>query len=83
MLNSGADQMTALRNIVIVILVSVTIKNVLVWWSGQLGASVQEFVTRDLRQVLYAHLQRLPLAYFTRTRAGQILARRTIRSERL
>lgn len=74
----GVDQanpMATLRNIVVVILVSVTAKNVLVWASGQVGSSIQEGVTRDLRQTLFSHLQRLPLAYFTRTRAGQLLAR--------
>jgi ATP-binding cassette, subfamily B, bacterial MsbA len=73
-LRSG-DAMSSLRNIIVVILVAVTLKNVLVWLSGQLGAALQEYVTRDLRTTLYAHLQRLPLAYFTRTKAGQILAR--------
>lgn len=72
---NAADPMGSLRNIIVVILVAVVLKNLLIWSSGQLGASVQEFVTRDLRNTLYAHLQRLPLAYFTRTRAGQILAR--------
>ena len=71
----AADPIGSLRNIIIVILIAVVLKNFLVWVSGQLGASVQEFVTRDLRNALYAHLQRLPLAYFTRTRAGQIMAR--------
>ncbi|MEP7381029.1 MAG: ABC transporter transmembrane domain-containing protein [Gemmatimonadota bacterium] len=69
------DPMGSLRNIIGVILVAVTLKNLLVWLSGQFGAALQEYVTRDLRNTLYAHLQRLPLAYFTRTRAGQILAR--------
>jgi subfamily B ATP-binding cassette protein MsbA len=73
-LRSG-DAMGSLRNIIVVILVAVALKNLLVWVSGQLGASLQEYVTRDLRNTLYAHLQRLPLAYFTRTKAGQILAR--------
>lgn len=73
-LRSG-DAMGSLRNIIVVILVAVTLKNFLVWLSGQFGAALQEYVTRDLRNTLYAHLQRLPLAYFTRTKAGQILAR--------
>jgi ATP-binding cassette, subfamily B, bacterial MsbA len=70
-----ADAMGSLRNVVVVILVAVTVKNVFVWLSGQFGASLQEFVTRDLRNALYAHLQRLPLPYFTRMKTGQILAR--------
>ncbi|MFN8582433.1 MAG: ABC transporter transmembrane domain-containing protein [Gemmatimonadaceae bacterium] len=69
------DKMGALRNVILVILVAVALKNVLVWMSGQLGASLQEYVTRDLRNAVYAHVQRLPLAYFTRTKAGQVLAR--------
>ncbi len=70
-----SDQMASLRNIIALILVSVALKNALVWLSGQTGAALQEYVTRDLRNAVYAHLQRLPLAWFTRTRAGQILAR--------
>ncbi|MFN8571664.1 MAG: ABC transporter ATP-binding protein [Gemmatimonadaceae bacterium] len=69
------DKMGALRNVILVILAAVALKNVLVWMSGQLGASLQEYVTRDLRNAVYAHVQRLPLAYFTRTKAGQILSR--------
>ncbi len=71
----GDDKMASLRNVILVILAAVMLKNVMVWLSGQLGASVQEYVTRDLRNAVYAHVQRLPLAYFTRTKVGQILAR--------
>ena len=45
------------------------------WVSGQLGAQLQEYVTRDLRNALYSHLQRLPLGFFMRTKTGDILAR--------
>jgi len=69
------DKMGSLRNVILVILVAVSLKNVLVWLSGQLGASLQEYVTRDLRNAVQAHVQRLPMAYFTRTKVGQILAR--------
>jgi subfamily B ATP-binding cassette protein MsbA len=51
------------------------VKNLLIWVSSQLGASLQEYVTRDLRNAVYAHLQRLPLPFFTRTKTGQLLAR--------
>jgi subfamily B ATP-binding cassette protein MsbA len=70
-----ADAFGSLRNIIIVILGAVVVKNVLVWLSGQLSAQMQELVTRDLRNAFYGHVQRLPLGYFTRTRAGQILSR--------
>jgi len=66
---------TLLRNIIIVILAAVTLKNVFVWVAGQLGTQLQEFVTRDLRNALYSHLQRLPLGFFVRTKTGDILAR--------
>ena len=65
----------ALRNIIVVILAAVTLKNLFVWASGQLGAQLQEYVTRDLRNALYAHLQRLPLGFFVRKKTGDILAR--------
>ena len=71
----SADKMGSLRNIILFILAAVTLKSVLVWMSGQLGAQLQEYVTRDLRDAFYRHLQRLPLGYYTQTRAGQILAR--------
>jgi subfamily B ATP-binding cassette protein MsbA len=70
-----ADKMGSLQTVILIILLTVLLKNVLVWFSGQLGAQLQEFVTRDMRDTVYAHLQRLPLGYFTRTRGGQITAR--------
>ncbi|MDF2771318.1 MAG: lipid exporter, fused ATPase and inner rane subunit MsbA [Geminicoccaceae bacterium] len=70
-----ANPQAALRNIIIVILAAVALKNLFVWASGQLGAQLQEYVTRDLRNALYSHLQRLPLGFFVRTKTGDILAR--------
>jgi len=65
----------ALINIIVVIMAAVVVKNLFVWASGQLGARLQEYVTRDLRNALYSHLQRLPLGYFVRVKTGDILAR--------
>ncbi len=70
-----ADQMGSLRNVILIILAAVAGKSLFSWLSGNLGASLQEYVTRDLRDAVYAHLQRLPLAYFGRTKGGQILSR--------
>ena len=70
-----ADKMGSLRNVILIVLALVFVKNLLVWLAGQLGASLQEYVTRDLRNALYAHLEQLPLSYFTRTKTGQILSR--------
>jgi subfamily B ATP-binding cassette protein MsbA len=71
----SGDKMGSLRNVIFVVMAVVVAKNVLVWISGQLGAELQEFVTRDLRNSVYKHLARLPLAYFTRTKSGQIISR--------
>ena len=70
-----ADKMGSLQHVILAILVIITAKNTLVWLGGQFGAQLQEYVVRDLRDAVYRHLQRLPLAYFTKSRAGQLLAR--------
>jgi subfamily B ATP-binding cassette protein MsbA len=57
--------------------VIVAVKNVFVWLSGQFGASLQEYVTRDMRDAVFRHMQRLPLGYFHRTKVGQIISRIT------
>ncbi len=70
-----ANQMGSLRNVIVLVLLAVTLKNVLVWLSGQIGAQLQEFVVRDLRDALYAHLLRLPMSWFTANKVGQVISR--------
>ena len=69
------DQMASLRNVILVVLIAVAVKNALVWLSGQIGVQLQEYVVRDLRDRVYAHLLRLPLPWFTRNKVGQIISR--------
>jgi subfamily B ATP-binding cassette protein MsbA len=69
------DALGSLKVFIIAIVVIVALKNAFLWLAGQLGASVQEYVTRDLRNTLFAHLQRLPLGYFHGTKVGQIIAK--------
>ena len=69
------DEMRSLRNVIILVMVAVVLKNLLVWIAGQFGATLQEYVTRDLRNSVYRHLAHLPLGYFTKMKAGQILSR--------
>jgi subfamily B ATP-binding cassette protein MsbA len=69
------DEMRSLRNVIILVLAAVILKNLLVWIAGQYGATLQEYVTRDLRNSVYRHLAHLPLGYFTQMKAGQILSR--------
>ena len=76
-----ADKMGSLQGIIAVILVATTLKNLFAWFGGQLGARLQEYVTRDLRSATYKHMQRLPLSFFTRTKQGQILSRVLVDAE--
>ena len=65
----------SLNRLVFIILATVFAKNLFVWVAGQFGARLQEFVTRDLRNAVYAHLERLPMGFFTRNPTGQMMAR--------
>jgi subfamily B ATP-binding cassette protein MsbA len=70
-----SDKMGSLRHVMFVILVAVTLKSFFMWLSGNLGAQLQEYVTRDLRDAVYSHMQRLPLGFYTRTKTGQLISR--------
>ena len=70
-----SQKMRSLQRVMLLVIGAVTIKNTLVWLSGQVGVKLQEFVVRDLRDALYAHLLRLPLPWFTRNKVGQVISR--------
>jgi ATP-binding cassette, subfamily B, bacterial MsbA len=65
----------ALRNVVVVLLVALLLKNATSYLASLGSVAIQEGVVRDLRVRLFRHLQTLPLGYFQRTRAGQLVAR--------
>ena len=44
-------------------------------WTGQLASVIGQRVMHDLRVSVYRHLQRLSLAFFTRTKTGDVLSR--------
>jgi subfamily B ATP-binding cassette protein MsbA len=69
--------LASLGAMILAIMIIVAVKNVFVWLSGQFGASLQEYVTRDMRDGVFRHMQRLPLGYFHRTKVGQIISRIT------
>jgi len=69
------DKMGSLQVVIFIIVVSVALKNFFIWLAGNLGAQLQEYVTRDVRDAVYTHLQRLPLGFFARTKVGQIISR--------
>jgi subfamily B ATP-binding cassette protein MsbA len=70
-----ADKMGSLRNVILIVIALILIKNLFIWLAAQLGTSLQEYVTRDLRTAVYTHIAQLPLGYFQRTKTGQILSR--------
>ncbi len=66
---------TSVRNVVLVILLVIAVKNVAVYVAAALGAYVQEGVARDMRQDLYTHIQYLGLGFFQRMKGGQLISR--------
>ena len=71
----GGNTQAALRNVILVILSAMAIKNLILYVSRVMVAVVQERVVRDMRMRLYAHLQGMGLDYFQRTKGGQLLTR--------
>ena len=69
------DRVAALRNVVLLILGTVAIKNVAVYAAALYSQRLQEHVASDLRTNLFAHLQRLGLAYYRDAKGGQIISR--------
>src|SRR6266513_2212076 len=71
---AGAPEI-ALRNVVIVLLIALLLKNLTSYLSSLGSVSIQEGVVRDMRIRLFQHMQTLPLGYCQRTKGGQIVAR--------
>lgn len=67
--------MQSLESVIFVIIGLVALKNVFLWLGGQFGASLQERITRDLRDTVFRHMQRLPLGWFSANKTGQVMAR--------
>src|SRR6266853_1430940 len=65
----------ALRNVVLVLVGAMVVKNILAYLAALWSVAIQENVVRDLRVRLFGHLQTLPLDFFQRTRGGQLLSR--------
>jgi len=65
----------ALRNVVLVLLAALVLKNVAQYAAALSSVAIEEGVVRDLRLRLFRHLQTLPLGFFQRTKGGQLLAR--------
>jgi subfamily B ATP-binding cassette protein MsbA len=70
-----AQGLDALRVVCALVLVTLLIKNLSLYAGRVISIGVQERVERDMRDSVYSHLQRLPLGFFDRTKAGQLIAR--------
>jgi subfamily B ATP-binding cassette protein MsbA len=83
MVDLEAPPEEAIRGIILFILVVFALKNVFDFLKTYLMARVQQGVTRDLRDTVYDHLLELDMAFFGRTKMGQILSRLTYDVEQL
>lgn len=79
----GGDPLEAVQGIIVLLLATFALKNVFDFLKGYLVARVEQGVTRDLRNQVYDHLVELDLAFFGRTRMGQIVSRLTHDVEQL
>ena len=73
-LTAGVPPSEAAGRLVVVLVVGLLIKNALGYLSSQITVRAQEGLVRDLRTRLFDHLLTLDLAYFQRTRAGQVIS---------
>ena len=71
----GGSPQVALRNVVLILVGALVLKNVFAYAASLFSVAIQEGVVRDLRVALFEHLETLPLSFFQRTRGGQVLAR--------
>jgi subfamily B ATP-binding cassette protein MsbA len=77
------DRLEAVQGIIVLILAAFALKNVFDFLRAFLVARVEQGVTRDMRNEVYDHLLELDLAFFGRTRMGQIISRLTHDVEQL
>lgn len=65
--------LVALRNVVLVLLATIALKNAAAYAAGYLRTRIQESVALDLRMALYAQVQRLSLGFFQGVRGGRLV----------
>lgn len=79
----SGDPQEAVRGVILFLMVVFALKNIMDFVKSYLVATVEENVTRDIRNNVYDHLLQLDLAFFGRTRTGQIISRLTHDVEQL
>ena len=69
------DPADSLLNICIFIVLAFLLKNLFGYLQSNLMIYVEQALTRDLRNAVYRHIHKLPLAYFTNERTGNLISR--------
>ncbi|MDT8368600.1 MAG: ABC transporter ATP-binding protein [Longimicrobiales bacterium] len=70
-------KLVAVQQVILLIVLAFLLKNLFDFLRTWLVARVEQGVSRDLRREVYSHLLDLDLAFFGRTRMGQIVSRLT------
>jgi subfamily B ATP-binding cassette protein MsbA len=79
----AGDPVVAIGRIIALILLAFLLKNVFQFARAYLLARAEQGLNKDLRDAVYDHLMDLDLAFFGRTRTGQIVSRLTTEIEHL
>ncbi|MDI6767633.1 MAG: ABC transporter ATP-binding protein [Bacteroidota bacterium] len=68
------DRLDLLIFLCIAIVVTFFFKNLFFWMQGYFGATVEQGITRRLREKLYAHLHQLSMSFFNNERKGNLVS---------
>ena len=71
----SGDPLDALRNVCLLVLGALGVKNLALYGARLLTVYVQEHVERNIRDDVYGHLQYLPLSFFGQMKVGQLITR--------
>lgn len=69
-----ADRAATLVHLAWFIVGLFVVKNIVKYVSGQLNVRLSEWVIRDMRQLVFARLLALPVSFFNRSKAGELIA---------
>jgi len=71
----SGSQLTALRNVCLVLLGTILLKNLVLVIARYLAVSIKERLEQSMRDEVYARLQLLPLSFYSRMKTGQLITR--------
>ncbi|MFC0451069.1 ABC transporter ATP-binding protein [Rhodococcus jostii] len=69
------DAVSVVVRLAALIAVIAVLESALALWTRWLSASIGENLILDLRTAVFDHVQRMPIAFFTRTRTGALVSR--------